>query len=495
MEDLDAHPAVRLAAAEALVALEAKDAAPALLRRAQEDEGDLRDLVEPVLARWDYRPARAAWLERLRDPAASPRGLTVAMQCLAAVKEEQAANGLREIVLSDGAAGPVRLEAARALGLVRDQGLETDAERLAGDASPRGLAGRLAAAALLRRHSGNKAVRLLRCLAEDPEPAVAAPAVERLIEIDPDLAAPMAERLAASPDAGLRSLAVDVLYRRPAGPHLGLLADRLADADREVRTEARRDLEALAADGKSREPVVAEATRVLAARPWQGQEQAAILLTDLGHKPAARRLVELLPSDRPEAAVTAAWGLRRLAVPETLPAVKAYVEAALKRARSAAPPAQEVLDHQLSQLNQLLGGQKYGPAEDVLRQFIPRMEPPMRSVACPESRAAAVWALGLMDQDAPDEALAAALEGRLNDTSSQPPEDGRVRAMSAVALGRMKAKAALPSLRAAFNGREPWFDPVDHACRWATGRITGEAASAPKTVDKDVNEQFLRPYD
>src|SRR5207249_65592 len=102
------------------------------------------------------------------------RGLVLAIRGLGMVREGQAADRLRTLALSDRVSGPLRLEAARALGSVRGEGLEKDAERLAADASPRGLGARLCAAALLRRHRGERAVGLLRRLAEDPEPAVAA---------------------------------------------------------------------------------------------------------------------------------------------------------------------------------------------------------------------------------------------------------------------------------------------------------------------------------
>src|SRR5262249_20738680 len=151
----------------------------------------------------------------------------LAMQGLAAVGEAEAADRLREITLSDRADGPVRLEAARALGSLRADGLERDAEGLAADASPRGLVGPLAAASMLRRPKGDDAVRVLKRLADDAEPAVAAVAVARLLEIDPDLVVPIAGRLLGSPDANLRSFAVEALFRRPTGERVRLLADRL----------------------------------------------------------------------------------------------------------------------------------------------------------------------------------------------------------------------------------------------------------------------------
>jgi HEAT repeat protein len=495
LDQADAHPAVRLAVARTLIALEARGTAPSLLRQAQSGGGDLRELVEPALARWDYAPARAVWLARVRDPATPSQDLVLAVQALAAVGDGQAADRLREIALSDRVAGPVRLEAARALGSLRSDGLEKDAERLAADASPRGVLTRLAAASLLLKHQSAEAVTLLRRLAEDPEPAVAAVAVARLLEVDPDLVVPLVEGLLGSTDPKLRSLAVETLRRRPTGKHIRLLADRLDDAHPEVRLRACRSLEEIAGKEGLRDPVIAEATRILAGRSWQGLEQAAVLLARLDHKPAGGRLLELLGSDRPEVCLTAAWGLRRLAAPDTLPGVVRYVEGVLKRSPDPEGPLSEVLDHQLSQLNQLLGRQKYGPADAVLRQSIPRREKPMRPVAWPESRAAAVWALGLVHEGKTADGLAAALEQRLNDTRRIPPEDARVRRMSAVTLGRLRAKEALASLRANCPDQEPSTDPVVTACGWAVERITGEALHPPKPVPKEWGDWFLKPQD
>jgi HEAT repeat protein len=500
LDRADQHPPVRLAVARTLVALDAHDAAPNLFEQAKSGDGDLREIVEPALARWDYRPARDVWLARLRDPDAPPRTLVLAIRGLAAVREKQAADRLRELALSDRTAGPVRLEAARALGTLRSEGLEQDAESLMGGPSPHGLVGRLAAAALLRQHRGKQAVDLLGQLA-DAEPAVAALAVARLIEIDCKLVVPTVERLLASPDASVRSLAVEVLFREPTEKHVRLLGDALNDAHPDVRTKARRSLRELGGRKELREAVLAQGMRVLKGRDWHGQEQAAILLAQLDHKPAAGRLVDLLPveENRPEVYVTAAWALRRLAVADALPGVVKYVKRQQPRLRAAPGPTPTAIvwDHQLSQLNQLLGEQKHGPADEALREFLPRMEKPMSAPFGGESRAAAIWALGRIHEGKADPKLAAALEERLNDTGQEPAEDVRVRRMAAVSLGRMKADGALPSLRKHLFGREATEDPVNNACGWAVMQLTGgkEPTLPPKTVRKVQLDWFLIPYE
>jgi HEAT repeat protein len=340
-----------------------------------------------------------------------------------------------------------------------------------------------------------EAIGLLQRLANDPEPAVAIIAGTRVLEIDPGLLIPMVERLLASPDANLRSLGVEVLYRRPSEAHVHLLADRLDDPHSDVRAQARRHLEELARTD-FRDRVITEGARMLATQQWRGMEQATILLTLLDHKPAAPRLVELLPFNRPEVGITAAWGLRRMAVPETLPGVVKYVQVGLSRpvVPGHVPDPRDIaslmMDHQLSQLNQLLGKQKYGPADEVLRKFIPRRA----DNSWPESRAAAIWALGLIHEGTTQEALASAAERRLNDIATTPPEDPQVRRMSAITLARLRAKQALPSLHKICPKFEPSEDPVITACGWAIEQLTGEAMPPPQPILKMQRDWFLAPH-
>ena len=97
------------------------------------------------------------------------------------------------------------------------------------------------------------------------------------------------------------------------------LAELLDDPHPQVRRGTRTALLEVAQQAGQGEAVRRAATRLLATERWRALEQATILLTILDHKPAAPRLVELLRCQRPEVFVTAAWGLRKLAVPETLP--------------------------------------------------------------------------------------------------------------------------------------------------------------------------------
>lgn len=487
-------PAVRLALANALVTLDARAAAPSLFRELSTGDADLRSLVEPALARWDYAPARKLWLDRLGESAVPEQHVVLAMRGLAAVREAKAGDRLREMALSERLSGPLRLEAAAALAALRSEGLEADAEKLAANAGPRALPLRLAAATLLRRHQSPRAVEILQRLGADAEPAVAAMAITRLIEIDPALVVPALDRLLAHADSNLRSLAATVLFKKPSDSHLALLADLLDDVHPDVRVQARRALVDLAKAKEWRAISIAVASRMLQTDHWRALEQATIVLTQLDHKPAAQRFLELLDirqSSRAEVYITAAWGLRKLDIPETLPAITQHAAKTYERflaSKSHQPPL-ALIDHHLSQLNQFIGQRKYAAAEPALRAFVPkRADRPMV-----EARAAAIWALGMIHEGKVVADLASALEERLLEETKIPPEDMRVRMMSAVTIGRMRTKDSLPSLRK-FGIELEWRDSlIANACVWAISQITGEAVPPPKTLRPAPRDWFLVP--
>ncbi len=419
------------------------------------------------------------------------------MRGLAVVREKQATDRLREMVLSEDTAGPIRLEAARALGELHDSGLEKDAERLAADTSPHGLIARLAAASVLRRHKGEAAIALMQRLARDPAPSVAVVAVTRLLEIDPSLLVGIVKHLLDNPDPNVRLLATQVLHRRPTEEHLRLLCDRMDDEHLQVRRTARGYLRELAQDQGRRKQILADASALLKTQRWRGLEQSAILLTQLDHKDAAGRLVELLKFDQIEVNAAAAWGLRKLDVAATLPGVLSHVESEFKKPGLDRFPStreqksRDANDHVLSQLNQFLGQQKYRPADPVLRPFIPK---PGRGLSMgPESRAAAIWALGMIHEGKSDDELASALEARLNDIAAIPPEFWQVRWMSAIALGRMKTQKSLDSLRRFCPSGKVESDPISNVCGWSIQQITGEALRPGSTIYRTRGGWFLTP--
>jgi HEAT repeat protein len=238
-------------------------------------------------------------------------------------------------------------------------------------------------------------------------------------------------------------------------------------------------------------------TRMLTDGSWRGQEQAAILVAQVRYQKAAGLLVEKLTASRGEVSLAAAWGLRELAVPDTLPAVLEFFESPRGERPGFQNPGGKsealirAVDLQLSQLAQFLGQSRYRPAEPALRRLVPRPTGPWLNS---ETRAAAIWALGLIHEAKADPELVRALEDRLRDMGSPPlgPENPRVQAMAAVALGRMKAKSALPTLRSYWSGKLT-LDPVQNACGWAIEQITGEVVPPAGTIEVPARDWFLTP--
>jgi len=498
------HPTVRLAVVHALVTLDARQTADGLFRQLDYDDADLRELVEPALARWDYRPARTIWLERLGETDPYRRRHLLAIRGLGEVREEKAIPSLRTLATTGRVPSPIRLEAARAMAAIRHSGLEEDAASLASDTSPQGAFGRLVAASLLRQHEGDMAVRLLQTLARDSDPTVAAVALARLMEIDTKLVVPLLEPILASPDANVRAFGVETLFRQPSDGHIKLLGDRLSDAHPDVRNRARIVLRELAVRPEFHGPAIREGVRVLGGTDWRGQEQAAVLLGHLDHKPATTRLVELLRVERGEVIVAAARALRQLAVPDTLQPVLEFVQGEHRKMLAAAKkgriPPSEPRDRQLSQLVQFMGKSRYLPADKALRDMLPRLIPglpynPPQTPLESETRTAAVWALGLFHEGKPDSALVVALQGRMTDMASPSgAETPQVRRMSAVSLGRMKATDAMPTLRRFYSGKlTP--DAVNNASGWAITQITGEPLPPPGTIEQIDRRWFLSGID
>jgi HEAT repeat protein len=488
------HSIVRVAAARALVALDARSAAPQFFQQLQTADDDLRDVIEPALARWDHRPSRAVWLARCKEAEPRSRQLVLAIQGLALVREEEADDPLRKIVLSDRSPPAHRLEAARALGQLRESGLEKDAEGLSASTE---FVGRLCAVRMLERHSSPSAIQLLQRLTLDKHSVVAGDAVERLLAVDAKHVVPTLKDILASADPRVRSLGVEVLFRKPSREHIALLSQRLDDVHPEVRGKARQALRELAATKEWRDQVIPRATEALASQNWRSLEQATLLLAQLDHKLVAARFVELLDFGKPEVFVAAAWGLRKLNVPGTLPAAAEHIKARVQQLKN--PPSDPraprlpyaIVEHELSQLLQFIGVQRYTPADALLRSFIPRAS--RGNPAPQEARAAAIWALGMLYEGKNPSDLAALLVERLSDTTSRPPEDFRVRWMSALSLGRMKAKDWLSTIAAQRLTAEPSDDPVSNASGWAMEQITGEKMPPPRTIRKTQRDWFLIP--
>jgi hypothetical protein len=204
-------------------------------------------------------------------------------------------------------------------------------------------------------------------------------------------------------------------------------------------------------------------------------------------------MVPHLNHERHEVFLSAAWAIRKLNVPEIAPAVLAHIQSKLpqrKKMTEASPLLSTYYDHQMSQLNQLLGQQKYQPADATLRQFIP-----MGAGFGNESRCGAIWALGLIHEGKAVPELGKAFTQRIAETRVIPPEDVPVARMSAIAIGRMKASAELSGLRA-FNFKKQYTaDSLNDSTGWAIEQIAGEEMQDPELIRITKRDWFLAPLE
>jgi HEAT repeat protein len=481
----ETHPAARFAAARALIALEARDAAPPLFQVAQENGANLRQLIEPALALWKYEPAYDAWRKRLTSAEVNHRDLMLAVRCLGDAGDQTAMPQLLAIMGAAQRLDAERLAAARAAGQLQGAELESNAGKLARANAP--IIDRLCAASLLERHASEPAKTLLLALAADPEPSVATAALRRLNAIDTSLVLPLVEKALQSPDSGVRRLGAAAYAVHPTLERIKVLGKHLDDPHPQVRRMVREEFRRLAGDSQWDGPIRQSATEALEAESWRGQEQAALLLGALDHKPAAPRLITLLDSPRGEVMIATAWALRKLSLPETLPALfkkASYLTDVRLRQRNF-----DELDYQGAHLFEALGRMNYKPAEPLMRRYIPK-----NYVMGEYSRSAAIWSLGLLHAGKPDEALAAQITGRVTEPAvAMPPEMSRVRLAGTIALGKMKAKSQAKPLRDYLL--QAGESQLYMAIRWSLHEINGEELPPPPPATISKGGWFLGPLD
>jgi HEAT repeat protein len=481
---------VRLAAAQALIELDARQAAAQLFAHSRKDGIDMLNLVEPVLARWGYEPIKAVWLQRINQPGLAGRSWVVAMQGLAELQEVKAIPRLRELIFSPLTDPIIGVEAARALGVLQKSGLEQDAERLAALPVKPGDVAHLESAYLLRMHRSEDAARIQERLALRPESAAGLIALQGLVEFAPGKVLNILPELVKSRDPGIRSLGIAAFVRRPGVQYVAQIADLMNDPHPAVRTAARKSLAEIAQRAEFREAVQTQITRLLSGTQWRALEQAIYLVEYLRFQPATRQVVQLLQFERPEVFVAAAWCLRKLALPATYAAQLQEIDRRWQQAgtRDIRYPRRQV-GEQLAQLCESMGQAKYAAAIPALERFLPKST--TKRVGSP-ARVAAIWSLGILQQKESPEKLVTDLVARLTDLEPLDPENTDVRTMCAISLGRMKAEAAADDLQSCFPRRMSTA-LLPNACGWALEQITGKPAPLADPVEAIESGWFLEP--
>lgn len=477
---------VQLAALRALTAIGDKPSASKLYELSLQLGCDAAEVLEPKLAQWKYEPIYSVWRARLEDSSVERRYRVFALRGLTAVGDQQTAAPAIRLATNKATSSILRLEAARAAARLQTSGSETVVEQLILGEPDR--IDRLVAATLLSLHDGEQANGILLQLAQDASPAVQRIAIEQLLETAANKLLKLHADLIVCPDAKIRELAVLSLLPFPTAEHAETLSPVLNDHHPDVRNEARRTLVSFASKSdEMRVAVIAAAVKQLQGDSWRSQQQAARLVGQLDHEPSAVRCLELLSSNRREVLTTAAWALRKMLVEDSLSPALDYASQITQEIR-AGKVDPRIYSDQLSLLFQFFGVLRYEKSVQLLLLHVPK------NSATEDSRVGAIWGLGQIYRDGPPEGdLDSKLIERLRDTNPMQPELDTVRAASAVALGRMKAESALPSLRF-FYEAESTLAPAGYASGWAIEQITGETIVMTHRRPEQLKPFFLRPY-
>lgn len=485
---------VRHTIASTLMQLDIRDAADELYEFSQSGSRTVQRSIEPVLADWQYEPIQPQWLERLRTPSVVPaQSLLLAIHGLATTASQNAVGDLQTLAADPTRSAEQRLAAAEALGQLTESGLNSVAEHLAASASAEQTIDRLVAVRMLAGHRGESTVELLLQLAQDPQPTVAATALELLLAIDPQLIHPVAEQLLSNPDGTIRRLTARSLQPGAGIEAVQRLATLLNDPHPDVRNSVREILQSLADQEDAADEVIRQTARLLAGQNWRELEQATRLAVHLDHKPSAVRLVELLRNERAEVKITAAWGLRELQVEETLPGMMEAASNITGRYWTGTSSNNRMYstteDACLSFLFEAMGRAQYEPAIPVLQLYISKKGKLGRL-----ARSTSIWALGYICAEDPPASVVRRLVGRMSDDSRIVPEFMQVRVMSAVSLGRMKVEAAMEPTEQVMLTLQP-HRRLRIACQWAISQMAGTPMEPLAARRVQLGAAFLRPIE
>jgi|GEM_PF-3230330 len=519
--------AIHAAAIRALDALGAMAYGPAILARAEKGSPELMMVADPVLAKWKLYEAGMMWIDRVKKGTgggtgggAADQAVASAMQAMGETMTPGGMDVLKAVVADKRRPIALRLTAAKAISKYPTGRPEDDLGDFA-DAFVVGKSAedRLLAAAMLPVSVGienGPVARALYRLAGDAEPAVAAMAAKKLWDDKPWVLRTLAVKLAANADISVRRIAVDVLFLSVCfggGEPVAVLGKLLDDDSPAVRAAAREALIDL--DMKAelpREPQTAALLRVAEWRPAvraaaktalmagrHAQEQGCLIVGTLHENSARDRLVQLLESPDAPVRLAAVIGLRRLAtgdhpVTDTLAVqydrAKAVFATSHDPAKTKTWTAKAYIANniELSQLLQNLGLQRYAEADGFMRKFVPKGAP-----AGVEARMGAIWALGGLHEGKVDAGLSRELAGRVADNNLLNPEAVEVRAMSAIALGRMRDKGAKGTLTRVAG--EEAGNVIGESCLWAIAQIDGVAYKPSSALPNPVKGWFLEPND
>jgi hypothetical protein len=288
--------------------------------------------------------------------------------------------------------------------------------------------------------------------------------------------------------------AADAMRQFPNPERCEWLSEMTGDVHIEVRNVARACmLEVAEGDPQLHGVVVerAEAALLRETSPWQQLEQSLVLLCQLQQPQVAAAGVPLLQHERAEVAVTAAWAMHLYPDADLLAPAVEFV-----RSRDAwlnqTGDLQITFDYndvalQIGFLFQFAGVLRDVQLEDIMEQQFSKSAP-----GGAIKRAAAMWSLGLLHENEPDNPLAEKFESRMLDTEGLNPEVLEVRQASIISVGRMRSTNSRSALMRAFAG-DSVETLIPQSVRWSTRLIGLPVPDLPPPLVRTASGFLLAP--
>lgn len=473
--------------AKTLIVLDDRSQAELLAEMARKFGAPIAEIVEPALAAWKSPVMRDDWIQRLADQNASPSMMSLAMEGVAALELAEGEQPLQKIVSNASEWQRLRLPAARSLAAVAPNKQLDLAKQLVQERSTPTALNALLAVEMVSNDDSAATIEFLKQLLENENSSVQGGALAHLYRINFELISPFCETLITSRDVNVRRWCAKTLIDERDADRVALLSTLLDDVNPQLRRDVSAALVDFGQDESLRPSVIAATEAVISKEDWRGCEQACVVLAKLDHKPGGPRMVELLGHARGDVQVAAAWGLTQLRIPQLLPDMLEHAQSVYDGYRSGSykytmPGKEEHIAH----LFTAFGDQKYMAAEPLMMEYVPKDQ----SLGY-ESRGAAAWALGYLYEGEAKDSLVPILIGRLHDGSSMEPESALMCQMSAIALGRMKARDSLQDLMQ----YSKLTGALGNACRWSAEQITGNKVPKPDPPSalRPVSDWFLMP--
>lgn len=493
-------PTARRALARVLVQLDYHPARDAFQKSVEESDYALCLLMEPALGHWNDTPTIQRNLQRLQSPQTIAPWRMLAVHVLRHSTADQAQDALLPIVMDSQERFDMRIEAARSLAAHVQSGLSSHAQELLSRSTSEDRISDLLAVEMIAGHDDETILPTLQRCLQSSETTVHHLALTHMFNLTPQNVAELAGEQPLTvqhPHSGVRSVLIRACFQAADARHLPKLATFLDDAHPGNRELAMDAMFAVAQQNEKLRPVVVDLTlNGLAHSSWRVLEQSALLAAGLELSDTGLRMQELVAFERPEVRAAAAYALKEFQSAEAAEFAVQAIRVTMQHEYDLLDDAQEYEYQFVSQtvghLCELLGRLGHAPADPVLRGFIKKAAEDGLVRNSPRARGMAIYALGQIHKNEPEAELVKLLAARMTDENPYDPEYMSVREASAIALGKMRARAALADIQK-YASRNGTTRTLSTHCAWSLQQITGQEMEIPSpVVYVQAEDWFLR---